>query len=263
MNRANSVKQKLAEGKTVWGVFANGLSVEMVEIMGLAGFDFVCIDSEHGPSSDETNRLLVMAGESRGVPVFVRPRDKSDAAILRSLDIGAQGLLIPQVNSKAEAEGIVRAARYAAPGALGRRGVGLGRAADYGMGQPLADYFETANREIHIAVQCENSAAVPALDDIAQVPGIEAIFIGPYDLSASMGIPGKFGDPRIGAVMDRVLEVCARRSLAPGIFTFDLDQALEYEKRGFRYIIAGSDVHFLSEAASAAVKKLKRPRNNT
>jgi 4-hydroxy-2-oxoheptanedioate aldolase len=250
----NTAKEKLLAGKTIYGAFANGLSEEMIEIMGLAGFDFVTIDSEHAPSSDEANRLLIMAGETRNLPIFIRTPNEIDSSILRSLDIGAQGLLLPQVNSREEAEEIVRAAKYYPQG---QRGVGLGRGADYGINIDLQDYFKRANDNLLIAVQCENIAGVPPLDDIASVPGVDVIFVGPFDLSQSMGIPGKINDPKVLEVMNKVLEVCARHKKYAGVFTFVVDQAIEYAKMGFKYIIAGSDLRYLSDACLVAVKKLK------
>jgi 4-hydroxy-2-oxoheptanedioate aldolase len=252
--RHNTAKEKLAAGKTIYGVFSNGLSEEMVEIMAIAGFDFICIDSEHAPSSDEANRLLIMAGECRETPVFIRTPDKIHSSILRSLDIGALGLLLPQVNSREEAEEIVRAAKYYPEG---QRGVGLGRGADYGMGVDLKEYFARANDNLLIAVQCENIAGVPYLDAIASVPGVDVIFVGPFDLSSSMGLPGRIDGQEVHKVTDTVLEVCARYGKYAGIFTFSIEQAREYAESGFRYIIAGSDLHFLSDGCLAAVKALK------
>jgi 4-hydroxy-2-oxoheptanedioate aldolase len=254
--RINTAKKKLFAGEVIYGVFANGLSAEMMEIMGIAGFDFICIDSEHAPSSDEANRLLIMAGETRNIPVFVRNPNKLDSGVLRSLDIGALGLLIPQVNSRKEAEEIVRAAKYHPEG---MRGVGLGRGADYGMGIDLPAYFKHANENILIAVQCENIAGVPALDEIAAVPGIDVIFVGPFDLSSSLGLPGQINAPEIQNVMKKTLDVCARHGKYAGIFTFSIEQAREFAEMGFRYIIAGSDLHFLSEACIEAAHKLRAP----
>jgi 4-hydroxy-2-oxoheptanedioate aldolase len=255
--RTNTAKEKLLRGETIYGVFANGVSPEMMEILGLAGFDFITIDSEHAPSSDETNRLLIMAAECRNTPVFIRTSNKLDSSILRSLDIGAQGLLLPQVNSPEEAEKIVRAAKYYPQGS---RGVGLGRGADYGMGIDLADYFKHANDNLLIAVQCENIAGLPYLDAIAAVPGVDSIFAGPFDLSQSMGVPGQIDAPQVREVIDRVLQISARYGKYAGIFTFSVEQAKEYAGLGFRYIIAGSDLHYLSDGCAAAVKALKDKR---
>jgi 4-hydroxy-2-oxoheptanedioate aldolase len=252
--KVNRAKEKLKAGETIYGVFANGLSVEMVEIMGLAGFDFITIDSEHAPSSDETNRLLVMAGESRNTPVFIRTPNKFHSSILRSLDIGAQGLLLPQVNSAEEAQEIVRAAKYYPEGF---RGVGLGRGADYGIGVNLGEYFRQSNDNLLIAVQCENTAGVPHLDAIASVPGVDVIFVGPFDLSQSLGIPGQINAPPVKEIIKTVLDLCARCGKYAGIFTFSVVEAKQYAAMGFRYIIAGSDLNYLGEGCRNALRELR------
>jgi 4-hydroxy-2-oxoheptanedioate aldolase len=252
--RNNTAKEKLLQGGTIYGVFSNGISVEMVEIMAIAGFDFITIDSEHSPSSDEVNRLLIMAGENRNVPVFIRTPNKLDSSILRSLDIGARGLLLQQVNSCKDAEEIVYAAKYYPDG---QRGVGLGRGADYGIGIDLPAYFKQANDNLLVAVQCENIAGVPHLEEIAQVKGVDVIFLGPFDLSQSMGLPGQTDAAEVKKVIDKVLEVCAKYKKYPGIFTFSVEQARKYAQMGFKYIIAGSDLRYLSDACIAAVKTLK------
>jgi 4-hydroxy-2-oxoheptanedioate aldolase len=135
--------------------------------------------------------------------------------------------------------------------------VALSRSADYGVGIDLPAYFKHANENLLLAVQCENIAGVPHLDAIASVPGVDVIFIGPFDLSSSLGIPGQTDAPQVREVMARVLEVCARHGKYAGIFTFSVDQAKEYARMGFRYIIAGSDVRYLSDGCVAAVQKLK------
>jgi 4-hydroxy-2-oxoheptanedioate aldolase len=250
----NRAKEKLRAGETIYGVFANGVSVEMVEIMALSGFDFITIDSEHAPSSDETNRLMVMAGDYRNTPVFIRTPNKLHSSILRSLDIGAQGLLLPQVNSAAEAEEIVEAATYY-PG--GFRGVGLGRGADYGIGLNLEEYFRHSNDNLLIAVQCENAAAVPRLDAIAAVPGVDVIFVGPFDLSQSLGIPGQINAPPVQGIVKAVLDTCVRHGKHAGIFTFSIAEAKHYAAMGFRYIIAGSDLNYLGEGCRNALRDLR------
>jgi 4-hydroxy-2-oxoheptanedioate aldolase len=252
--RANKAREKLISGETIYGVFANGVSVEMVEILGLSGFDFIVIDSEHAPSSDETNRLLVMAGECRNTPVFIRTPNKLHSSILRSLDIGAQGLLLPQVNSAEEAEAVVQAAKYYPEGF---RGVGLGRGADYGAGLNLAEYFRQANENLLIAVQCENAAGVPHLDAIAAVPGVDVIFVGPFDLSQSLGIPGQINSPAVREIIKTTLDVCARHGKYAGIFTFSVQEAKQYAAMGFRYIVAGSDLSYLGEGCRNALRDLR------
>lgn len=249
----NQAKQKLRSGDCIWGVFANGLSPELVEIMGLAGFDFIVIDSEHASSTPQHNRTLIMAGEARGVSMFTRVPCQESSVILRNLDVGAQGLLVPQVNSRQEAEAIARAARYYPEGF---RGVATPRASDYGMSGSILDYMAHANENLLLAVQCENIACVEHLDEIAAVPGIDVIFVGPFDLSQSMGIPGQVNAPGIRAVAAQVLDATARHGKYAGIFASTVEQALAYRDMGFRYIIVGTDMKYFASACKEAVRAL-------
>lgn len=127
--RENIAKKRLYAGETLYGIFANAISPELIEIMGITGFDFIVVDSEHSSSGPETNRILNMAGECRGASMFTRIPNKLDSTVLRHCDAGAQGLLVPQVNTKEEAESIVRAAKYYPEG---MRGFTMPRNADYG-----------------------------------------------------------------------------------------------------------------------------------
>ena len=252
--RDNLVKERLKKGECVFGVFANGLSPEMMEIMTLAGFDFIVFDSEHASSSPETNRLLLMAADGRGEDVFIRVPNKISSSILQNLDVGAKGLLVPQVNSRKEAEQVVYDAKYFPEG---MRGVATPRASDYGMSVPIKDYMKWANENLLIAVQCENIKCLDELDDIAAVEGIDVIFIGPFDLSQSMGIPGQVYDEKIEHVMELVLNATKKHGKYAGIYTGSVEMAKKYRDMGFQYIIVGSDIKHFSTECRRVVKELK------
>lgn len=252
--RKNIAKQKMLSGECIFGAFANGLSPEMIEIMGLAGFDFITIDSEHSSSSVELNRTLIMAGESRSVTMFTRVTNKEPSTILRNLDVGAQGILVPQVNSREEAESIVRSSKYFPEGL---RGVATPRAADYGMTSNINEYMANANENLLIAAQCESVTSVEHLDEIASVPGIDVIFIGPFDLSQSMGIPGKVNGEEVGKVIEKVLACTKANGKHAGIYTGSIAMAKKYRDMGFRYIIVGTDIKYFSTACRQAVLDLK------
>ncbi|WP_411675720.1 HpcH/HpaI aldolase family protein [Caproicibacter sp.] len=251
--RKNIAKQKMISGSCIFGAFANGLSPEMIEIMGLAGFDFITIDSEHASSSVELNRTLITAGESRGVTMFTRVTNKDQSTVLRNLDVGAQGILVPQVNSREEAESIVRSSKYFPEG---MRGVATPRAADYGMNSSITEYMANANQNLLIAVQCESTACVKHLDEIASVPGIDVIFIGPFDLSQSLGVPGKVFGEEVGEVIEKVLACTKTHGKYAGIYTGSVEMAKKYRDMGFRYIIVGTDIKYFSSACKQAVRDL-------
>jgi 2-keto-3-deoxy-L-rhamnonate aldolase RhmA len=164
----------------------------------------------------------------------------------KALDIGAAGIIVPQVNSAAQAERVVRLCKYPPEGA---RGVGIARAHRYG--ERFQDYVTNANQEVAIVVQAEHIDAVKDINAIVKVKGIDAVFIGPYDLSASMGKPGQVGDPEVRAAIERVRKACQKRSIPLGIFGVSAEAVLPYLDQGFTLIAAGVDVLFLSCAAKA------------
>lgn len=200
---------RLKEGRPLAGIFVGLPSPALVEMAGYAGFDFVIIDNEHGPAGYETTEHLVRAAQSAGTIPIVRVSSNDPAEILHVLDVGASGVQVPQVNTKAEAERAVQAAKYPP---LGLRGAAsTTRAAGYGFfGGP--GHLQASNEGIAVIVHLETVEAVENLDGILQVPGIDVVFIGPTDLSLSMGYGGDANHPQVRGVM----EDCARRILAAG-----------------------------------------------
>lgn len=251
--QSNHAKEQLKRDKCIYGMFCNSASPELVEIMSLSGLDFIMVDSEHAFSSPEKNRHLVMAGECHDCPVFIRPPNGERSTLLRNLDIGALGLLVPQVNSRAEAESVVHAAKYYPEG---MRGVALARSAEYGMSCELSEYFARENQELLLAVQCENVDCIPELDSIAAVPGIDVIFIGPFDLSQSLNIPGQVESAEVMKVVDRVLTATRKNHIHAGIFVTSVEQAKKYADLGFRYIIIGSDISCFCSACKDIIASL-------
>lgn len=240
--KQNDLKKRMAAGEAVFGIFINSGSTIACEAAGLSGFDFVMIDSEHGPTATLDNRDLIAAAEYRDTVPIVRVSNGSYDMILRTLDVGAHGVMVPQVNSREQAEAVVEAALYTPKGS---RGVATTRAGDYGFFQPLSEYFRQANERNLVIVQCENVKAVPHLEQICAVPGIDVVFVGPYDLSASMGTPGKVDYESIRQVADLVLEKTAENGKYAGIFTKNAQEAKMYADMGFRFIIVSTDISCL------------------
>ena len=254
--KLNDLKQRMAAGETVYGIFINSGSTIAAEIAGLAGFDFVMIDSEHGPTAPLSNRDLICAAEYRDTVPFVRISNGDYDTVLRTLDIGAHGIMVPQVNTAEKAAAIANAARYSP---LGNRGVATVRSSDYGFVQPIGDYFRLANERTTVVVQCENIAALPELDAICAVPGVDVVFVGPYDLSSSMGQIGKVDYASIRETADLVLELTARHGKIAGIFTKDVNEARAYSRMGFRFILVGTDIGCLSGGMKSIAKALREP----
>ncbi len=236
--RANTVKAKLRAGETVFGVFVNLPSPQIVELAGLAGFDFVVLDAEHGPLSEGDVYQLCLAADAVGIVPIVRVPQNVPGVILRFLDVGPLGLHVPQINTPEEAEAVVQAVKYRPRGWRGLAGV---RAGDYGT-VPLAEYTARANEETLVVVHLENAAGIERLPEIMAIDGVDLVFVGTTDLSHSLGVPGQLDHPSVQAALDRTLEL-ARASGAGkplGVITADAAQTRGYVERGFRYLGTGA-----------------------
>jgi 4-hydroxy-2-oxoheptanedioate aldolase len=249
----NKLKKMLKEGKSAIGTFASMNSPDLVEIMGLTGFDFVIIDAEHGPMDAETSMNLIRAAELHNMTPIVRVRENSETVILKHLDVGAHGIQVPQINSDEDAKLLVQRSKYSP---LGKRGVAMPRAADYGL-YPIMDYFEKSNEQTMIIAHCENIISLENLEDIAKTSGVDVIFLGPFDMSQSMGIPGQVKHPRIEEAAQRVLEVCKKYDKIPGIFAVTAEDAKSRIEQGFRYVPIGMDCTLIGAAFKKIVYKVK------
>lgn len=210
----NTAKEKIMAGKPVVGPTIGFPSPQMVEIFGRVGFDFVFIDCEHGTITTESCEEMVRAAEVVGITPIVRVPDNSPQVILRHLDVGAQGVQVPHVNTKADALAVVEAVKYAPQG---KRGMAGSRWADYGLGMPLKDYVAFANEQTMIVAMIEDVEAVHNLGEILSVDGIDVLAIGPADLSASMGFPGQPGNPEVQKVIDDIIRQAKAAGKAVGV----------------------------------------------
>ena len=233
MARSNEVKARLRGGDAVVGSFCNLPSPDVVELLGWAGFDFVIIDAEHGPQDLETVANMVRAAEASGTTPLVRVAINEPQNILRHLDTGAQGLQMPMVNTREDAERAVAAALYPSQGRRGLAGV---RAGGFGVRESVADYAATANDEMLVIVQIETVEALGNLDSILGVPGIDIVFFGATDLSSLMGIPGQTRDDRVVNAIADAGSAVMNPGLVAGTIVGTPEQAVEWQGRGFRYI---------------------------
>jgi 2-keto-3-deoxy-L-rhamnonate aldolase RhmA len=247
------LKKRLQSGETVLGAFVIVDSPIMLEAAGLAGLDFAILDMEHGPFDLRDVERLIPVAANAGVAPIVRVGQNDEWMILRALDVGASGVQVPQVNCRANAQAVVHSAKYAP---LGERGVSTftraGRLNTRGPG-----YFQEANAETLVVVHIEGVEGVRNLDDILGVEGIDVAFIGPYDLSQSLGIPGQTDDPR---VQDAVRE-CVRKTRAAGkvagSFAKDLATARRWIDIGIQYVAISVDAGIYREACAGIVRNLK------
>jgi 2-keto-3-deoxy-L-rhamnonate aldolase RhmA len=185
--RTNTTKAKLAEGKVVFGAIISRHAPDQVELFGALGYDFVMIDCEHGPMSLDEVEHLVRAAEAFGITPITRIPNHEDSTILRYVDRGVQGIIVPHVNTAATAEAVARAARYHPDG---HRGMAGGRPHDYGVGVSRDESTRWLNAQMLVIPMIEETEAVANLDTILKVPGVDVLHVASGDLGQSMGNPG-------------------------------------------------------------------------
>jgi 4-hydroxy-2-oxoheptanedioate aldolase len=211
----NRMKAKFAADEPAFGLSVMIPSPQVVESAAGLGFDWVLIDCEHGTVGLETMELMVMAAEASGVTPIVRPRTNAAEDILQAMDRGAQGVQVPHVNSAAQARAAVEAVKFHPQG---RRSLAAGtRASGYGLRGSVNDFILDANRETLVCVQIEDEEALPNLDDILGVDGIDVFFIGPSDLSQSMGHPGNPKAPVVAEAIEGALAKIVAMGKTPGM----------------------------------------------
>jgi 4-hydroxy-2-oxoheptanedioate aldolase len=251
--RANTMKAKLAAGQPALGLSVMIPSAQIVEMAGGLGFDWVLIDCEHGTITLETAELMIMAAEAGGITPIVRPRSKDPQDIVEAMDRGAAGVQVPHVASRADAVAAVAAVKFHP---MGRRGLAAGtRASGYGYRGSAGDFVAAANRETLVCVQIEDEAAIGHVDEILGVEGVDVFFIGPSDLSQSMGYPGNPKAEPVAKAIDSTLKKIVAAGKIPGMpaTTDNLAAALA---RGVRYTYTHVPTLF-ANAAAAHLKAAK------
>lgn len=249
----NYFKRALANRQTQIGIFVGLADTMAAEVVGTAGFDWLIIDGEHGPNDLRSiiAQMQVLAGHD--VHVTVRTVDQDPARIKQLLDGGAQTLMVPMVESAAEATALVRAMRYPP---LGMRGVGtaLARAARW---NGVSDYFDHADREMCLLVQIESTQALTALDAILAVDGVDGVFIGPADLAASMGYLGRPDHPEVQTAIEQAIQKIAASGKAAGALATTTETAARYKSLGACFLQVGADTLILRNAAVSLAEQFK------
>lgn len=212
--KPNKMKAKLIAGEPAFGVSMMIPSPQICEMAGKLGFDWVLIDCEHGTISLETVEILAMAAEASGITPIARPKTKSPDDILGVMDRGVMGVQVPHVNTAEDARQVVEAVKYHP---IGKRGLAAGtRPADYGFGKSTGQFVEISNRETLICVQLEEEEAISNAEEILQVDHVDVFFIGPSDLSQSMGYPGNPKAPPVQKAIDSTFEKIVAAGKIPG-----------------------------------------------
>jgi len=252
--KSNPVRAKLKRGEPSVGTWLTIPSPIIAQLMARTGFDWLTVELEHTPSSFETAaQMFAIVAASGGVPL-VRVPINSVENIKRVLDIGAWGIVVPMVNSRAEAEAVVKAARYRP---IGERSIG-GQLHAMNFNTDASTYYAKANDEILVVVMAEHVDAVANIESILSVPGIDAVFVGPNDLHASMGLAPAFDSdhPQFNEALKKILAHAKARGIAAGIHVTDAVQAQRRINEGWQFIAVISEAGFMLSKAGEITKAL-------
>ncbi len=233
-----------------WVTLAN---YSIVELMAHAGFDWLCVDMEHSTVDYGDMLHMIAAIQSKGISAYVRVGSNNDRVIKRALDAGADGIIVPMVNSKQDAIEAVNSCFYPP---IGKRGVGLARAQDYSFG--FEKYREGKSKDIDLIVQIEHIDAINNLDEILNVEHVSGSFIGPYDLSGSLGIPGEFEDSRVLDALKKYEDEAPKYGKKMGVHVVQPEGELLKEKMAldYNFIAFSLDTFFLGQKIREELAKI-------
>lgn len=244
----NSVKHTVENGGKALGTFYELSGSGAVESLAIGGLDFFIIDTEHGPADVESARDAVLAAGNHSITPFVRVKDTSRPSILKMLDIGAKGLIVPCVETIEQVEKLVSYAKYYP---VGRRGFAPVRASEWGYADFAASaesLFAISNQETLLIPQCETASCLESIDEIAGMPGVDGIFVGPYDLSVALGKPAQMNNPELLAAIDHILKTCHKYHKIAMIFAADAKSAKRLFQQGFDCVACSMDAILLIDA---------------
>lgn len=250
---ANRVKERLKQGLPSVGYWVSLPSPTVAEIMAGFNMDWIMIDTEHGPADYERVEDLLRAIEGTGVVPLIRVADNNTALIKKALDRGAYGVLVPLVNNADEAAAAVSAAKYPPEGIRGVAGTRVSR-----FGMSLKEYFGSWNNDVLVALQIETRQALENVEEIAAVPGVDVLFIGPNDLSANLGLFQQFDHPEFLGAVSRILKAAQDNRIAAGYMASSPATVLAKADEGFQFIAGGTDARLLMAAIQDATQQIKQ-----
>jgi 2-dehydro-3-deoxyglucarate aldolase/4-hydroxy-2-oxoheptanedioate aldolase len=245
-------RERLLAGERLVGTVVSLPTPEITEILATTGFDWLFIDAEHGPIGIHDAQSLLQ-GAGPGYPCLVRVPIGSEEWLKKVLDIGASGVIVPQVHTASQAEEVVRRCKY--PPA-GNRGVGVARAQGYGA--RFNEYLAQANDHTVVVIQAESATSVANIDSIVEVPGIDAVLVGPFDLSSSLGRAGQLTDPIVQQAIDTITEACQGAGIRLGAFGVNAQAVQPFIQRGYTLIAVGMDAMFMAQGARDALDNVSR-----
>lgn len=236
------------------GTFVQTSDPTVVEILALAGFDFVLVDCEHAPLSAESMKGLMIAASSAGIVPVVRVKQNNASLVMEPLDSGALGVQIPHVRTAEDAHNAVTFARYHP---MGERGVNPHVRATHYCPEDFQAYMRWSNENSMVVAQVEGVEGVDHIDEILEVKGLDVIFLGPYDLSQSAGVPGQVNHPAVVDRMKGVIVKAKNRGVAVGTFADNAAAAETWLDLGIQYMVIGYETRMLFQGARATVSALK------
>ncbi len=250
-----SLKARLHEGKVVFGTFLFEIvHPSVVKIMANAGFDFVLIDMEHGSHTVDSVAMLATVARAANMAPLVRVAEVSRTNVLRSLEAGASGIMLPAIRCRSDVERLYSLSKYPPQG---ERGLSLGTAhTDYQL-LDTAFYMREANDNTLLIGQIETVESIENLDDILASGALDVAFVGPYDLSVALGVPGDINAPSVQAAMELVINRCRIHGVTPGIFTMDAKAGRSAVARGFRFVACSSELFMLISHSKGIVHELR------
>lgn len=257
----NDLKQRIRSGEIVLGTFYKTASPAVLEILGYAGFDFAVVDCEHSNIGYSQVEDIVRNGENVGLPIIVRVASANDENIFHALDSNAAGVQLPNLSTPEEAEKSVRYAKYYP---LGERGLSRAqRAARFGFWNEETPYPQYANEHTIVSVHIENEFMAKNVRKVCQLPQVDVVFVGPADLSQSLGIPGKASDPRVVELAGQVLATARECGKAGGVFVGNMEAAKRYIEMGATYILFSSDTALFGKTARETVADFSKIKKET
>ncbi len=250
----NNLKARMEGGQKAIGTFIELGGELAIECLAYTGLDFFIIDQEHGPFDISETMGFLRAAEKSNITPLVRVKDISRPSILKNLDIGAKGLIVPNVESLDQVKDLIEWAKYTP---MGKRGYFLARPSGYGnedYAKDMNNYFKVSNQETLLIPQCETLGALNKIEEIVALEGVDGIFIGPFDLSIAMGMPAKFMENEFKSAINRVLKACKDNNKFCFIFTTDQKTGQDYLNLGFDAVAVGTDASYYIKAFKDLVK---------
>lgn len=257
MEFRNKLREKMEKGEKTLGTFHELGSQAAVELLGYHGMDYVLIDTEHGPFDVETTSGLIRAANLAGTTPLVRVKDGERNSILKMLDVGAMGLIIPNIQSVDEVKKVIEYGKYSP---IGNRGVAPASGThfwtqDYAT-QGLPHYFETVNREQLIIPQCETVGALENIEEIVALDGVDGIFVGPFDLSTALGKPGQLNDQEVIDAIQRVVDATKAAGKFSFIYGTNIDNSKLRFEQGYDSVTMTMDALIFGEAVKNVVNDI-------